>query len=103
MGQINVDVGGKTYSLACRDGEEARLTQLAAHLDSKARDLSGALGQVSETRMLLMVGILVTDELFELRDSGKPAAGGSDTAALGQLAARIDALASALENSAPTP
>ncbi len=73
MGQITVTVGERTYSLGCRDGEEERLRSLAEHLNSKTETLKTALGSVSETRMLLMAGLLMADEVFEMRDaSGAP-------------------------------
>ncbi len=68
MAQINVMVGGRAYSLACRDVEEDRLTRLANHINTKAEDLSNTLGQMAEPRMLLMSALLVADELFETRE-----------------------------------
>lgn len=96
MGQINVSIGGRSYPLACGDGEEAHLTELAAHLQRKADELSGALGTMSEPRLLLMAGILVADELFEVRKKN----GAPDPAELdkfARLAARAEALAIAIE------
>jgi cell division protein ZapA len=103
MAQINVSVGGHTYALACRDGEEERLKSLAGHINAKTETLRGALGQVSEPRMLLMAALLVTDELFELRDRtvkdqiSAPATAEAATSALTTAAARIDALAASFE------
>ncbi len=68
MAQINVMVGGRAYSLACRDGEEDRLTRLANHINIKAEDLANTLGQMAEPRMLLMSALLVADELFETKE-----------------------------------
>lgn len=68
MAQVTVHVGGNDYRLACRDGEEPRLEKLGQYLDRKAEDLQQSLGQVSETRLLLMSAILVVDELLELRE-----------------------------------
>lgn len=68
MAQVTVHVGGNDYRLACRDGEEERLEKLGQYLDRKAEDLQQSLGQVSETRLLLMAAILVVDELLELRE-----------------------------------
>lgn len=93
MGQVNVQIGGRSYSVACRDGEEERLKRLAAHIDRKAEDLTGALGQMSEPRLLLMSGLLIADELFELREGS----GTAPTPNLDALAARIEKLAEALE------
>ncbi|MEM7570205.1 MAG: cell division protein ZapA [Pseudomonadota bacterium] len=68
MAQVVVHVGGHDYRLACRDGEEAQLEKLGQYLDRKAEDLQQSLGQVTETRLLLMSAILVVDELLELRE-----------------------------------
>jgi cell division protein ZapA len=106
MAQINVSVGGHSYALACRDGEEDRLRSLAAHINTKAETLRGALGQVSEPRMLLMSALLVTDELFELRDRtvkeqiNAPATAAAANRALADAADRLETLAARLEEAA---
>jgi cell division protein ZapA len=101
MGQINVLVGGRTYTLACRDGEEDRLLRLSAHINRKSEELRSSLGQMSEPRMLLMAALLVSDELFDLRERmAKTAPPGLDVGmankALTTAAERIDALAANL-------
>lgn len=105
MGQVNVQIGGRSYAVACRDGEEPRLTRLAAHLQRKADDLSATLGQMSEPRMLLMAGLLVADELFELRETPNGAAPADPCIAetLERLAERVEALATSLEETANAP
>ena len=100
MGQINVTIGGRSYPLACRDGEEERLTKLAAHVDAKAADLAGALGQMSEPRLLLMSAILIADEYFETRERDPGAGEVIAINALDKAAARIEAIATALEKQA---
>ena len=93
MAQIDVTIAGRTYPLACRDGEEAHLASLAGQLQAKADELANALGTMSEPRLLLMAGILVADELSELRKAG----GQPDLARLEALATRAEAMAAALE------
>jgi cell division protein ZapA len=68
MGQINVMVAGRPYSLSCRDGEEARLARLCELVHAKAQDLHQSLGQMSEARTLLMSAILLADELSDMRE-----------------------------------
>ena len=103
MGQVNVQIGGRSYAVACVDGDEPRVTRLAQYIDKKAEDLTGALGQLSEPRLLFMAGLMITDELFELREHGGGSAAPSPPAAatgmngLDALVSRIDALAEALE------
>ena len=67
MSEITLEIGGFNYRLACRDGEEERLSQLGAFVNEKAKELQATLGQISETRLLLMTAILTADELFEAR------------------------------------
>lgn len=103
MGQINVSIGGRSYQVACRDGEEDHLAGLAAQLDRKASELSGALGTMSEPRLLLMAGILIADELHELKVGGAVTAAPTAASAapvpdLSGVIARIEALAERLEN-----
>jgi cell division protein ZapA len=102
MGAITVNIAGREYSLACRDGEEPRLLQLASHLRSKADELTGSLGQMSEPRLLLMTGILVADELFDLRAGTAPPAPSNAPVvdALERLAQRVEKLAESLETAA---
>ena len=100
MGQVTVQIGGRSYPLACRDGEEAHLAELAGIVESKTSGLTGRLGAMSEPRLLLMAGILVADELFENRRHGATA--GSDRSRVAALAERLEALADTLERDIPT-
>jgi cell division protein ZapA len=60
-------VNGRAYSIACDEGEEAHLKELAAHVDAKVGELLESVGQVGDQRLLLMAAVLITDELFEAR------------------------------------
>ena len=42
MPQINVTIDGKNYRMACGEGEEDHLTELAATLDSRIGDMRRA-------------------------------------------------------------
>ncbi|MFZ5608585.1 MAG: cell division protein ZapA [Pseudomonadota bacterium] len=103
MAQITVDIGGAAYKLACRDGEEERLRALAVYVDQKAQDLTLTLGQVGETRLLLMSALLVADELFEQRERGGNKRHAVQEEAfmqcLGEATQRITKLAERLEQS----
>ena len=46
MPLVNVMVNGRAYTIACDDGEEAHLKELAAHVDVKAREVLASVGQV---------------------------------------------------------
>jgi len=75
MPLVNVMINGRAYTIACDDGEETHLKELAGHVDNKAREVLGSVGQVGETRMLLMAALLLADEHHDL--VAKVAAGGA--------------------------
>ncbi|WCL53942.1 MULTISPECIES: cell division protein ZapA [Kordiimonadales] len=103
MAQINVNINGKLYPLACADGEESRLHDLASYVDSKARDLTVRLGHVSEARLLLMVSLMIADELQDaLESGGTPGIVGTFSAddfasVLNEVAAEVEGIAERLE------
>jgi cell division protein ZapA len=66
MPLVNVMVNSRAYTIACDDGEEEHLKELAAHVDAKAREVLGSVGQVGDARMLLMAALLIADEHHDL-------------------------------------
>jgi cell division protein ZapA len=62
MPLVNVMVNGRAYTIACDEGEEEHLKQLAGHVDSKVRELLGSVGQVGDQRLMLMAALLMSDE-----------------------------------------
>lgn len=73
MPLVNVMVNNRAYTIACDEGEEGHLKDLAQHVDAKAREVLGSVGQVGDARMLLMAALLIADEHHEL--TSKSAAG----------------------------
>ncbi|HSS14538.1 MAG TPA: cell division protein ZapA [Rhizomicrobium sp.] len=66
MPLVNVMVNSRAYTIACDEGEEEHLKALAAHVDAKAREVLGSVGQVGDARMLLMAALLIADEHHDL-------------------------------------
>jgi cell division protein ZapA len=67
MPLVNVMVNARAYTIACDEGEEEHLKELAGHVDSKVRELIGSVGQVGDQKLMLMAALLITDEFFEVR------------------------------------
>jgi len=68
MPLVNAMVNGRAYTIACDEGEEEHLRELAAYVDGKVRELLGSVGQVGDTRLMLMAAILITDEYMHAMD-----------------------------------
>jgi cell division protein ZapA len=114
MAQVNIQVNGRDYLIACEDGEEKHLRFLADYINRQVDGLVESVGQVGEARLLLMASLLVADELLEvseelgaLKDGDDPAANAGDankqsaTVAgldLAKLTARIEDIAARLES-----
>ena len=69
MAQVEIMVNGQSYRIACEDGQEKRLGDLARMVDAHVGDLVEQVGQVGHTRLLVMASLLVADELVDLRET----------------------------------
>ena len=67
MAQIKVEIGGRSYRMACADGEEEHLQGLAAEVDGQIETLRGSIGEVGDTRLAVMAAIVLADERNEAR------------------------------------
>ncbi|HEY0313767.1 MAG TPA: cell division protein ZapA [Allosphingosinicella sp.] len=103
MATVEVEIAARRYAVACRDGEQEHLREVAAIVDRKAQDAGTALGSLSEVRQLLFASLLLADEVKEHR-AGNPVAPDDDSGriadALERLAGRVEALAQRLEGEA---
>jgi len=110
MPELHLTINGRTYPVACEDGQEQRLKELAQYLDRKTTDFVRKHGQIGEARILVLAALMITDELADaqaaLRRHGgaeTQATNGVDVGALAhgleELAERIEAIADRLETS----
>ena len=67
MPQVTVTINGKTYRMACDEGQEGHLQFLAETFDGYVGQLKGAFGEIGDQRLTVMAGVMVTDELVEMR------------------------------------
>ena len=65
MAQVEVKINGRNYQIACDDGQEAHLAQLGEYIDKRVQELVSAVGQVGDSRLLVMTSLLLADELSE--------------------------------------
>ena len=65
MSQVNVNINDRNYSIACDDGQEAHLGKLGAYVDQRATELKASVGNIDDSRLLVMVALLIADELSD--------------------------------------
>ncbi len=100
MANIDIEVAGRRYSVACRDGEEEHLRAIAAVVDRRARDAASALGNLGESRQLLFTALMLADDIKEVQQGKELPPPPPDTKvaeALEALAARVESLAARAE------
>ena len=66
MANINIKFNNKDYLLSCEDGQEENLKKLADYLDSKYSELKKDLGNIGESKLMLITAIKMVDEYFDL-------------------------------------
>jgi cell division protein ZapA len=97
---IDISIAGRTYQVACREGEEENLRTAARLVDGKSREALAGLGTLSEARQFLFASLLLADQLIEKQpEAAIPA--GPDPALVERaeaLAGRLESLAALLEN-----
>ena len=116
MAQVTVTIDGKAYRMACDEGQEEHLIDLAGRFDRYVGHLKTSFGEIGDLRLTVMAGIMVMDELAEVqkrikgleseiaalrrtREEALNSAGKSDAAlvgALSGLAQRMEALSEKL-------
>jgi cell division protein ZapA len=68
MPQVSVTINGRQFRMACENGEEARVTNLAADLDARIATLRARFGEIGDTRLTVMAALAVADELSEVKE-----------------------------------
>ena len=66
MANVNIKFNNKDYLLSCDDGQEENLKELAGHLDTKYSQLKKNLGNIGESKLLLITSIQMVDDYFDL-------------------------------------
>ena len=67
MAQVTVTIDGKQYRMACYEGQEEHLLDLAGRFDRYIGHLKGSFGEIGDHRLAVMAGIMVMDEFSELQ------------------------------------
>ena len=73
MPEVSVQIANRTYELACGEGEEERVQELAAYVDEKIADLRRQLPGTPEVKLLVFAALILADESREARGIAKAA------------------------------
>jgi cell division protein ZapA len=65
MSHVNVTINGRQYRMACEEGQERRLLQLADNMESRIHELRGKFGEIGDARLTVMSALMIADELLD--------------------------------------
>ena len=100
---IDLHIAGRTYQVACREGEEENLRAAARLVDGKSREALAGLGTLSEARQFLFASLLLADQLIDDRpEAAAPPHAPEPSVPDPELVERAEALARRLESLAAT-
>lgn len=101
MAKADIKLRGRSYSVACAPGQEERLIALSRQLDARIEEISKAVGNIGDDRLLLIASLALLDEL-DAAHRAQAAEAGPDVQraaqALTDTATRIEALAARIES-----
>lgn len=115
MAQLAITIAGRIYRVACDEGEEARLGDLAQLVDAKIAGLRQRFGEIGDQRLIIMAAITLADDWSEASERVReleaelarlkvPSTAAPDWAervavSLGEAAQRIERVAQELNDS----
>ena len=94
MAQVDINVNSQNFQIACEDGQEDRLLDLAKIVDQKVVEL---VDQVGQNRLLVMAALVIADELEDYRDLAQEPVGEKTAEADIKVAASIEELSQRIE------
>jgi len=89
MPEVNVEINGKKYRMACEPGQEEHLLGLADEFNRRVEGFKQVFGEIGDIRLTVMAGIALIDELA-IAD-GRIAALQQDVSTLSQAGQSISA------------
>ena len=100
MAKADISIRGRSFSIACAPGQEMRVQRLAEQLDARVRQISDAVGDIGEERLLVITALALLDELDSARRgvSQKPETDARAIEILIAMAGKVEALAARLES-----
>ena len=123
MPEVNVEINGRKYRMACEEGQQQHLIGLAERFNTHVEALKGAVGEIGDNRLTVLAGIAGVDERAEaerrikaletevlvLTRAGQEVAAEIEAlearfaAKLSDAAKAIEGVAGALDDAAPLP
>ena len=71
MTELEISIGGRTFSVACDNEEQEKVREAAALINEEADAIQSTLGRLPESKMLLLSALMIADRLVDLESESK--------------------------------
>jgi len=68
MGELNISINNRPFLIACADGDEHNVSRLAEELAARISAIKKNVGEVGDSRLLVLAGLTMCDEIRSLTD-----------------------------------
>ena len=104
MAMVDLMIAGRSYQVACKEGEEETLRAAARLVDARSREALAGLGTLSEARQFLFAALMLADTLLDQRPEAAAPPPPDPTLAnrANAMADRLESIADRLEKESAT-
>jgi len=95
---LDINLLGRDYKVACKEGERAELMEAVAYLDSQMREIRGSGKIAGVDRIAVMAALNITNELLRERKAPPPAAEEAGEADAAPIQRRIQSMQAAIDH-----
>ncbi len=68
MAEVTIYINGRSYDIACDNGQEGRIVDLAAYIDQRLQQVSRSGAAYNDAHLTVLTALVLADELFEARE-----------------------------------
>jgi len=68
MAEVTIYINGRSYDIACDNGQEGRIVDLAAYIDQRLQQISRGGAAHNDAHLNVLTSLVLADELFETRE-----------------------------------
>jgi cell division protein ZapA len=66
MAEVTININGRNYGIACDDGQEDRIRELAKYINERLNSIAAAGAAATESHLLVLTSLVLADEVHEL-------------------------------------
>jgi cell division protein ZapA len=73
MAEVTIYINGRSYDIACDNGQEGRIVDLAKYIDQRVQQISRSGSAYNDAHLTVLTSLVLADELFEAREQATAA------------------------------